>query len=760
MNQCTHKIALLFTMAATLLASDYLLSLQAPMTTKLTFHEALAETTNAIRCTIEVPAGVPDDLGVGLFLCDKDGRWHQVTAPVPLRSGTQRVSLPFSTAAQVIGEPHGQLWGPDQRRSVSRWGLFVWSAQASDARVIVRDVEQYTKPKVANQPGLTDFRFTHYDPEHGQLIAETGQRVEISTRMIVPPDNPYDIEQLDAWLIISRGNETKRVPAFWAERYYLLDGGDRELAQPLGTGRLFARYRPREAGTYQLSLQVTQPGAASYSCKLPDLQVTGESWDNYVRPDAGDPRFLSIADDTASFYWPASVNMRSVTDRRSAQRMRTVLTPNRGFQSYEAYLKRFAASGIEHVEIWMSAWNLALEWNATVPDFDRVGYYNQQNAERLDRILNCAWEHGIRVTLVINNHGQASSNIDREWYYSPYYRGMGGTLQRARDFFRHKDALDGQHQLRRYLVARYADHPAIFAWKLFSETDLTDQGWRTRNNYNQAKERRKDAIMEQWFREASLDWKALDIYDHPIMAHWSGHYVYVNPYVAALPEIDVLAANAYHTRRGQEQRTTTAQRLWDTFHDKQLGLWFGRKGPNATNKPIIITEYGGDAFGAPAKQMAAEQAYGPWAAMVSGFAAGPMLWWFEYIDQKDQWGTHKALQAFLADEDLRGGRGSVALRSNKKSYQVWQRVWWRPGHMLGYVLDYGWAYDGIERGIIDDCILTVGKNVPAGVVEVEWWDCERGIALKTDIIDHQGGQLDVPVPPFKRHLAYKLQRKK
>ena len=77
---------------------------------------------------------------------------------------------------------------------------------------------------------------------------------------------------------------------------------------------------------------------------------------------------------------------------------------------------------------------------------------------------------------------------------------------------------------------------AVFAWKLFSETDLTDQGWKTRNNYHQRKERRKDPIMENWFRDAALDWKKLDVYDHPVVAHWSGHYVYVNPYVAALPK--------------------------------------------------------------------------------------------------------------------------------------------------------------------------------------------------------------------------------
>ena len=28
-----------------------------------------------------------------------------------------------------------------------------------------------------------------------------------------------------------------------------------------------------------------------------------------------------------------------------------------------------------------------------------------------------------------------------------------------------------------------------------------------------------------------------------------------------------------------------------------------------------------------------------------------------------------------------------------------------------------------------------------------------------EIISHSGGQLDIPVPPFNRHLAYKLQRK-
>jgi hypothetical protein len=40
--------------------------------------------------------------------------------------------------------------------------------------------------------------------------------------------------------------------------------------------------------------------------------------------------------------------------------------------------------------------------------------------------------------------------------------------------------------------------------------------------------------------------------------------------------------------------------------------------------------------------------------MVSGCSGSPMLWWFEWVDQRDQWSPYTAIARFAAGEDLRG----------------------------------------------------------------------------------------------------------
>ncbi len=113
------------------------------------------------------------------------------------------------------------------------------------------------------------------------------------------------------------------------------------------------------------------------------------------------------------------------------------------------------------VEIWLASWNLGLEWRGDWPEFEGAGRYNQVSAARLDAILDAAWANRIRINLVIYNHGMASPRMDSEWKDNPYNARQGGPLQDPLEIFTSAAAQRGQDSLRRYLIARYADHPAI-----------------------------------------------------------------------------------------------------------------------------------------------------------------------------------------------------------------------------------------------------------------------------------------------------------
>ncbi len=73
----------------------------------------------------------------------------------------------------------------------------------------------------------------------------------------------------------------------------------------------------------------------------------------------------------------------------------------------------------------------------------------------------------------------------------------------------------------------------------------------------------------------------------------------------------------------------------------------------------------------------------------------PLLRWFEWIDQGYRYGSFTALARYTSGEDLHGG------------------------------------------------------------FEIEWWEADRGLVVTRQSIVHAGGQLDLTVPGFARHLAFK-----
>nr|MBA3936821.1 hypothetical protein [Planctomycetota bacterium] len=575
------------------------------------------------------------------------------------------------------------------------------------------------------------------------------------------PANPYDPAEfaLDAVLTAPDGSE-QRVPGFAREPILLRDRGDREDAVPDGPTAFAVRFRARTPGTWQVRLEARWGAGRTVTSRLPDLTVAGAPWDGYARVDHEDPRFFSVG---GAFHWPIGLNLNSAYDLRSRDRLATKLTPDRGTLAYLPRMERFAAAGGDLVEIWMSSWNLALEWRADWPGFAGIGRYNQANAERLDRILDEAWQLGMRVNLVINNHGQASPQADREWKDNPLNTANGGPLTDPYAVFTDPRALAYQERLRRYLVARYADHPAVFGWKLWSEVNLTAAGDLRRGGGNIPDAERRETLL-RWHEAAAARWHALDGYGHGVTTHWAGDYRRPDRAIVALPGIDYICIDAYH---GQNRRPAGAldglltapnpgdlivNLLWQSTQDAGNGL-------ARFNKPLVVTEYGASSQGGPPPQMLAESASGDWAGLVSGHGAAPMLWWFEWVDQGEHWQPYRAIARFLQGEDLRGTQAhSVVLAATSAQGELWTRAWARPGRMLGYLADSQWACTGEGAALHPQASVQIGTQIAAGDCLVQWWNADSGEVLATETIAHPGGALVLAAPAFARHLAFKLIR--
>ena len=675
-----------------------------------------------VSATVTVPADAPSDLGIGAWAGDRHGSWAGRPAG-RLTPGTHQVRIDLGADAPAEG-PAG--WGPWRAQQTARAGLFLWSAQPSSAVLRIDDLRVESAALPLAPTRVVDLAWP--------ATAATGQRWQATFRTDPEPSDPFDPAVIRSDLEVTRPDGlTERRPAFWDQPMADRDRGDAEEVVPQGPGRFAVRWRPRIPGLHRLRLVTTWADGRSVAADLPPVTVTGPPWDAYARPDPQDPRFLQIE---GRFWWPIGANLRSLNDDRSVEQLKTRLVPERGTRAYAAFLDRYRAAGIDASEIWMSSLNLALEWNPAWQGYGGAGRYHLARAWQLDRIFDRAEANGQRLILVFNNHGQGSNGVDREWPLHPYRQANGGFLDNPADLFTSERARDFQARMRRYLVARYGDSPALLAWKLWSEVDLTEAGRTGRW-----------PEVTAWHEAAAADLARLDVYAHPVTTHFSGTWRRVHPTVAQLPGLGLLAIDAYHPPVSEPSGISIADLLASSTTARALGRY---------KKPVLATEYGGDWRAAPPVALAADLAIGPWAALVSGHAGGPMFWWSNWLDQGNRYGTFGAIRAFIAGEDLRGAEAaSQVLRGQPED--LWVRAWVRPGRMLGYVLSRRFAAEG-EEVRHSAASIRLGEVVSPGPVAVQWWNADTGQAGPVITFDHPGGPLVLEVPPFTRHTGFKLWR--
>ncbi len=747
-------------------AAEVEVTLLAPLTTRVVVASDVTGADVEVSATVVVPGDAPADLGVGIAAMDRHGRWFDQARFGVLTPGRHQLRWVVDGAATFReGDGLGR-WNSAISANVRTVSLYFWSATASRARLVISDV--MIEPREMSPKSSSILSVAHSLAMSTQAVsARTGERWEVAVRPEPFPQHPYDADafRLEAVITDPEGRE-QTIPGFCREPQLLSNRGDREMAMVAGAMDFAVRFRARQPGRHQVRIVARWADGSEIRSTLPEVLVTGTPWDGYVHLDRTDPRFFNVA---GAWWWPVGLNLHSPNDVRSHEVLGTRLTPDLGTATYTTYLERFAAHGGNAVEIWLAPWNLGLEWNGDWPGFHGMGRYNQGNAERLDRILDCAWRLGVRVNLVIASHGQASIRVDSEWNDHPWNILNGGVLTNPYELFTDPRALLSQQHLRRYLVARYADHPAILAWKLWTEVDLTVAGnssWATPSPRLKALFAKSGsaavldaapptmdarlAALTRWHADAAAQLHALDGYGHPVTTHWSNTYQRVHPQVAALPGIDLLCIDAYHSDPSDAEHSPQGQLaklLWASIDDPQQGLMRYAKG-------VLVTEYGGSSQGSSDASMRADHACGAWAALVGGHAGSPLLWWHEWVDQGDHWQPYAAISAFIAGEDLRGG-GSHDCVVTGGSGDVAGRLWMQTARVLAYVVDLDWNRRGGALARQTQVQIAL-PALPAGTWQGQWWDADRGIPGPTFSAVHVDGEFVLSVPEFSGHVALKM----
>ncbi|MEK7412287.1 MAG: hypothetical protein AAB263_03090, partial [Planctomycetota bacterium] len=703
--------------------------LQSPLTTVVPLNDDAA-TYDSIQVEVIVPTDAPTKLGIGVWRSDRSGRWYQRIHPTMLTVGRHEIRFQLDGLAALKPEGHRGLW--TAAADGSKLGLLFFSDQSNAATLLVHTHAIASPATIPVRTSLVDLELDGFD---GRVAhATTARRWELHARPVPYPADPFDPAVFRMNLIVTEPDGTQRTFAgFHDQNVQPNDEGNRVTYTAVGAPRFSIRFRARVPGIHRLRLVTSSRQGPDRVISLSDLHVRGLPGDGIVHVDGDDPRFFSV---NGRFVWPLGHSLHSNYDTRSVQVLHSKLTVNRGQFTRQALLERLVAHGGTGCEIWLSAWNLGLEWIPTWPGYHGPGNYHDGHAWEIDRFLDAAERLGVRANVSIYNHGMArgGGGAEEEWRFHPFNVVNGGWLDQPSGLFTDDRAFAYQQRMFRYLAARYGDSPALLGWKLWAEVNLVQA---------------PVPAVEDWHRRASEALHKVDPYQHPVTTHWCGDWHNANRTITSLPTVNYVTIDAYHG-----VTASVANVLNNSTHNPLAP----KSGLADIGKPIVVTEFGGNWDACAEPRLIAEHAIGPWVGLVSGHAASPMLWWFEWIDQGERYGVYRALSRFIAGEDLRGKTAQcVAPTVTAGKTALWCRAWRNDQRWLGYIVDLAWSMAGGSAASWDGCTLMLEADVAPGTLLIEWWNADNGNIVTTAKLVHSGGKPAFAVPPFAGHLAFKVR---
>jgi hypothetical protein len=547
--------------------------------------------------------------------------------------------------------------------------------------------------------------------------AATFTRATIAFTTPVVPENPFDPREV-SYRLVAHGPGGRRldVPAFWYQ------GFTRSLVG--GVERLAPRGRPH----WRVHLTPTAPGEWTWRLVGRDARGRVRSADHRLR--AGPPRS------------PGFVRRSPHDDRHlvfddgtpfAAVGENLAWPDARGTFAYDRWLAELAAAGGNLARIWMPSWAFGIEWSDT-----GLGDYRRRldRAWQLDRVFRRAEQLGIRIQLVLLNHGAFSTVFNSEWSANPYNRANGGPLAHPAEFFTDRRARSLFGRRLRYVVARWGSYANLAAWELWNEVDLTD-GFH-------------GPTVAAWHREMAGRLRRLDAHDHLVTTSTAVFVVDEGLWSAA--GLDLAQVHFYATFGGQPLLPNLFATVADltAFRRRQARLptLVGELGIAHRPDETTALDPGGIALHD-----------GLWAGVVSDGFGTAMPWWWDSVTHAD-WDRYGPMFAAVARfvRGVRFDREELVLTAGSvlgAPPEVATRALVGRTTVLAWVKDQAFQWTApVERDITT---ARVRLPLPPGRWCGAWhdtWDGRRRAAT----VHTGGGDTDLVVPPFRRDVAVRLHR--
>lgn len=655
--------------------------------------------------------------------CDHHGSFSHERRLDRLPAGGLRERAPLTNAPvfwRAVG--HQGTWSAWERLTIRRLEIKVFSEAPTRTALGV----EYGWVAAPAEEGAAQLAWSKplADP------VELGTRFELAFDLKPRAVNPYDVESLEiCGRITTPSGAQRELTPFLYQNFEAVNGAAGERIVPKGPKHFRLRYRPGETGLHTYEL-VWRKGNGGQTLARGTFRVMPGAPPDFMRISRRNPRYFEHAD--GRFYYPIGWNIAYPVDHPYGSSYVPYLPQEQSLTHIRKLLDDLADSGGNCVRAWICTWWNEIEWNGAFDNYSGIGRYNLKNAWLTDRLLDDCERRGIRMLLTTTDH----SRLNLGWNENPYSNGNGGFLWWAHGFWSHPSAIAATSKRLRYILARYADSPAILSWDFMSEADLVSgYGWHEARS-------RLLAYMDLIRR--------LDPYRRPV----STHICMVNQDYSFYDAdgVEYINSNAYPGNASlPEEQAAAVRRFADLFGGK--------------DKPVIVSECGGHWGGDPACKMRRDIVAAIWAGAVSRLSALPMSWWWNFTYGEDLGRRYRVVADFLADLDLiaedrpeKGGwnhrRTSVeSVEGNLRALMAGNR---RSRLLLLYNQDT-FCRTRLIPTVCSNNVVTFGDMEP-GDYTAEYWSTRTGYSgnhAAFQVRDDGVGRLTPP--PFDEAWAVKIR---
>jgi hypothetical protein len=428
-----------------------------------------------------------------------------------------------------------------------------------------------------------------------QVSAETLQRfgkLELTVDLGAAYDNPYDPDDvaLDATFTAPSGRQLA-VPGFFMLEQERRVQDATELMLPQGNGAWKVRFAPTETGRYTYALRLRDRTGEVTTDAAP-FRVEAGAAPGFVGQSKVDPHYLAFDNGSGFIAIGHNLPIYHTTGQLGDEGMR-----------------KFAAAKENYNRWWMASYGFGIEWA------DKLGWYRQDAAARIDLVLDVAEELGLYYMMCMDTHQDFREG---GWLKNPFNAANGGPCEKPADWFTNDAARAYYKKRLRYTVARWGYSPNVLCWEFGNEFEGWDQS--------------PDEIKLPWHREMSDYLAELDPFDHLITTSFWGHTG--PPAYWELPNIGIVQTHLY---------TNNDDNVAEAVRGFSLHQW------GSHPKPHLFGEFG-------IRSHSTTEDKDPdgwglhnalWAGLFSGCAGPPAPWWHEnYIDPLNLYFHFTALANF------------------------------------------------------------------------------------------------------------------